>query len=151
MILSIRRPALAFALILIAAGHVLAQKSEIFQKNNLAIAGYDVVAFHTEGRATMGNKMFSYHWKDADWLFASESNLEKFRVQPEKYAPQYGGYCAYGTADGHKAPTEPDTWTIDNNKLYFNYNKKVQTNWNKDRPAFIEKANTNWPAIKDRE
>jgi hypothetical protein len=71
-----------------------------------------------------------------------------FAVDPEKYAPQYGGYCAYGTADGHKAPTETDTWTIDNNKLYFNYNQKVKELWNKDRPGLIKKADEQWPKIK---
>lgn len=127
------------------------QKSEIFQKDGYAIKGYDVVAFHTEGQAVKGNKRHNYQWKDATWLFSSKSNLKKFVSDPEKYAPQYGGYCAYGTSGGHKAPTETDTWTIDNDKLYFNYSKKVQASWNKDRTGHIEKADKNWPLIKDKE
>ena len=67
---------------------------------------------------------------------------------PEKYAPQYGGYCAFGTADGHKAPTQAETWTIVDDKLYFNYNLKVKDLWNKNMKANIEKADKNWPTVK---
>lgn len=127
-----------------------AQKSEIFEKDGMAIRGYDVVAFHTDARATKGSEKFIYHWKDTNWLFANQENLDMFKKEPEKYAPQYGGYCAYGTADGHKAPTETDTWTVKDNKLYFNYNKKVQQIWNKDQVGYIEKADKNWVEIKDK-
>ena len=100
------------------------QKSEIFEKDGLAIKGYDVVAFHTKSKSLKGADKFTYQWKDTRWLFSNQSNLEMFKADPEKYAPQYGGYCAFGTADGHKAPAETDTWTVINNKLYFNHNKK---------------------------
>ncbi|HYC28216.1 MAG TPA: YHS domain-containing (seleno)protein, partial [Chitinophagaceae bacterium] len=69
-------------------------------------------------------------------------------ADPEKYAPQYGGYCAYGCADGHKAPTEIDTWTVMDGKLYFNYNQKVKAFWDKDRPKYIRLANMNWEKIR---
>lgn len=127
-----------------------AQKSEIFEKDGTAIRGYDVVGFHTDARATKGSEKFIYRWKDTNWLFANQENLDMFKKEPEKYAPQYGGYCAYGTADGHKAPTETDTWTVKDNKLYFNYNKKVQQIWNKDQVGYIEKADKNWVEIKDK-
>ena len=127
-----------------------AQKSEIFEKDGTATKGYDVVAFHTDTRATKGSEKFIYHWKDTNWLFTNQENLDMFKKEPEKYAPQYGGYCAYGTADGHKAPTETDTWTVKDNKLYFNYNKKVQQIWNKDQVGYIEKADKNWVEIKDK-
>ncbi|GLU52580.1 YHS domain-containing (seleno)protein [Dyadobacter frigoris] len=127
-----------------------AQKSEIFEKDGIAIKGYDVVAFHTDAKATKGIENFTYRWKDTNWLFENQANLDLFKKDPEKYAPQYGGYCAYGTADGHKAPTETDTWTVKENKLYFNYNKKVQTAWNKDQMGYIEKADKNWVEIKDK-
>ena len=76
--------------------------------------------------------------------------MESFKKSPEKYAPQYGGYCAYGTAGGHKAPTQTETWTIVDGKLYFNYNEKVKESWNKEQAKLIEKANTQWPLIKDK-
>jgi YHS domain-containing protein len=128
-----------------------AQKSEIFQKDGKAIRGYDPVAFFTAGAPVMGDSMFTYNWKDATWLFASKENRELFRAQPEKYAPKYGGYCAYGTADGHKAPTEVGTWTILDGKLYFNYNNKVKEMWSRKTDEYIRKADVNWENIKDKE
>ncbi|HEY6900870.1 MAG TPA: YHS domain-containing (seleno)protein, partial [Puia sp.] len=85
------------------------------------------------------------------WCFSSPKNLEAFKASPEKYAPQYGGYCAYGTSQGHKAPTEVDTWTVLDGKLYFNYNQKVKAMWTKDQPALIKKADETWPTLKDKE
>ncbi len=128
-----------------------AQKSEVFVTNGIAIKGYDPVAFFTESKAEKGSDAFTYKWKEATWLFSTEDNLNAFKENPEKYAPQYGGYCAYGTADNHKAPTETDTWTIVNGKLYFNYNANVKKEWNKQKDALIKKADTNWISIKDKE
>jgi hypothetical protein len=76
--------------------------------------------------------------------------LEAFKANPEKYAPQYGGFCAYGTSEGHKAPTQPDAWTIVNDKLYFNYNKDVKVLWNKNQSERIKKADENWIEIKGK-
>ena len=81
----------------------------------------------------------------------SQENLEDFTMSPEKYAPQYGGYCAFGTAEGHKAPTQPDAWTIVDGKLYLNYDKGVQSQWLKDTAGFILKADKNWPDVKTQE
>ncbi|HQS56469.1 MAG TPA: YHS domain-containing (seleno)protein [Sediminibacterium sp.] len=129
------------------------QKSEIYIKDGKAIQGYDVVAFHLEQKPILGNSSFIFNWKGADWYFLTESNLKLFKLNPEKYAPQFGGYCAYGASDGdgHKAPTKIETWTLLNEKLYFNYNLKVKELWNKNQTIFIEKAEINWPKIKDKE
>jgi YHS domain-containing protein len=148
--ISLMKNSLLVSLFVFTAVSVFAQKSEIFEKDGMAIKGYDVVAFHTEAKAMKGNEKFTYNWKDTNWLFENQVNLDMFKKNPEKYAPQYGGYCAYGTADGHKAPTETDTWTVKDNKLYFNYNKKVQEMWSKDMPGYIEKADKNWGQIKNR-
>ncbi len=128
-----------------------AQKSEIFVTNGKAIKGYDPVAFFTESKAVKGSEALAYNWKDATWLFSTSGNLEAFKESPEKYAPQYGGYCAYGTAGNHKAPTETETWAIVNDKLYFNYNAKVKQAWTKQQAALIEKADANWISLKDSE
>lgn len=125
------------------------QAQEVFAPSGKAINGYDPVAFFSESKAVKGTEANTYQWNGATWYFASAENLAAFKSSPEKYAPQYGGYCAYGTADGHKAPTKPETWTIDNGKLYFNYNLNVKKSWDKDRPALIEKANKNWPTVKN--
>jgi YHS domain-containing protein len=127
---------------------LLAQQSEVFSNEEGAIKGYDPVAFFIESKAVEGTKEFTYKWKNATWHFASKKNKDLFITNPEKYAPQYGGYCAYGMADGHKAPTETNTWTIVDNKLYFNYNQQVKEEWNKDQPNLIRKADEQWPTVK---
>jgi YHS domain-containing protein len=127
-----------------------AQLPEIFISDGAAVKGYDVVAYFSEKKPVKGDKQFTHQWKGADWLFASKQNLELFKASPEKYAPQYGGYCAYGTSRGYKATTSPDAFTIINGKLYLNYNLQVRNTWDKDRQAFIEKADNNWPGIKDK-
>lgn len=132
-------------------GNVLAQEPEIYQKNGLAIAGYDAVAFFTESKPTRGLGAHSFLWKGATWTFSSDSNLAKFRDDPQKYAPQYGGYCAYGMSNGYKAPTQAETWTIIDSKLYFNYNKQVKETWSKDPSGYIRKADVNWGNTKHAE
>ncbi len=132
-------------------GLLNAQKAEIFSKEGKAIKGFDPVGFFIEQKAIKGADSLTYSWKNANWFFATHANLEAFKAHPEKYAPQFGGYCAYGTADGHKAPTETDTWTIVNDKLYFNYNQKVKGYWMQNQLPLIEKANSNWPIIKDKD
>lgn len=123
-------------------------KPEFFSKNNMAIAGYDVVAFFTEGKPVLGNEQISLKYKGANWFFANNDNLAKFKANPERYLPQYGGYCAFGMSKGYKAPVEVDTWTIDNGKLYFNYNMKVKQSWVKNQQEFIQKADENWKNFK---
>ncbi|MBS1662052.1 MAG: YHS domain-containing protein [Bacteroidetes bacterium] len=136
------------ALLVFVGAH--AQKSSVFAPNGKAIKGYDPVAFFTESKPVMGKENFSYKWNGAEWYFSSQENMEKFKANPEKYAPQYGGYCAYGMSQGHKAPTETETWTVLDDKLYFNYNSKVKEMFNKDRQGYIEKADKNWPELKDK-
>lgn len=130
--------------------HVRAQKSEVFIGEGKAIKGYDPVAFFTQGKPVKGLDSYVIHWHGADWQFASKENLDKFKSDPAKYAPQYGGYCAYGTAQGHKAPIEIDTWTIVDGKLYFNYDGSIKNKWLKDEAAYIKDADKQWPSIKDK-
>jgi len=128
-----------------------AQKSEVFISKGYAVNGYDVVGYFTQGKPVEGKKTFLYQWNNAYWLFSTKQNLDSFSHSPEKYAPQFGGYCAYGVSEGHKATTEPDAWTIVDGKLYLNYNKDVQQLWKKDIPGRIIKAEENWPKVKDTE
>lgn len=140
---------LTFAVIVVGCNSQ--QATEVYAPDNKAINGYDPVAFFTESKPVKGSEAFTYQWKGADWNFASQQNLDSFKLSPEKYAPQYGGYCAYGTADGHKAPTKADTWTIVDGRLYFNYNNEVKDDWSKDRSALIKKADEAWPTVKLQE
>lgn len=135
---------------LLAACGTQEKKSEIFAPNGKAIKGFDPVAFFKDNKPVAGVDSLSFTWKGAEWLFSSRENLEDFKSNPEQFAPQYGGYCAYGTAAGHKAPTETDTWTILDGKLYFNYNTDVKAKWIKDQKALIEKADKNWPELRDK-
>jgi YHS domain-containing protein len=136
------------ALAFVTAIQVHAQQSEIFAPGGKAIKGYDPVAFFKESKPVKGSDKFQYKWKDATWFFSTSENLEAFKADPEKYAPQYGGYCAYGTSQGHKAPTQTDTWTVLNDKLYFNYNDKVKELWTKDQANLIKVADEKWPEVK---
>ncbi|MEO6722963.1 MAG: YHS domain-containing (seleno)protein [Ferruginibacter sp.] len=134
---------------LVTCVHISAQ-SNIFIKDGKAINGYDAVAYFTESKPVQGKDELVYSWNNARWYFSSQQNLDSFKVVPEKYAPQYGGYCAYGLSEGHKAPTSPIAWTIVDGKLYLNYNSDVLKLWSKDRLERIEKADKNWPEIKDK-
>lgn len=129
---------------------VSAQETEIFAPGGKAIKGYDAVAFFKDAKPVKGKGNIAYKWKNATWLFSNKENLKDFKANPEKYAPQYGGYCAYGASQGHKAPIHPDTWSIVNDKLYFNYNADVQKLWNKDHQNLIEVADKKWERIKNK-
>lgn len=122
----------------------------VFTKDNVAIRGYDPVAYFSESKPVPGNDQYTFIWNDAVWKFSSQRNLDMFKSDPEKYAPQFGGYCAYGMGDGdgHKATTSPEAWTIVDGKLYLNYNTNVQKLWRKDQEVFIRKAVDNWPRVK---
>ncbi|HSS63651.1 MAG TPA: YHS domain-containing (seleno)protein [Gammaproteobacteria bacterium] len=116
----------------------------------LAVHGYDVVAYFTQGQPTIGRAKFSTEYKDATYRFASSEHLKAFEKNPEKYVPQYGGYCAYGVAVGAKFDGDPLLWKIVDGKLYLNLNEDIQATWEKDIPENITKANRNWTKIASK-
>ncbi|MDV3350419.1 YHS domain-containing (seleno)protein [Leptothoe sp. LEGE 181152] len=119
----------------------------VFAEDNVAIRGADPVAYFTEGDYTPGSEEFTHDWEGATWQFASAENRDLFAANPEEYAPQYGGFCAYAVSQGNTAPIEPTAWKIVDGKLYLNYNDKIQQRWAKDIPGYIAKADTNWPGV----
>lgn len=121
----------------------------IFRTEAGAIRGYDPVVYHTEGKPVLGDPDITFEWEAATWHFTSAANRDVFAADPAKYAPAYGGYCAYGTANGYKVSTAPEAFAIKDGKLYLNYSVGVQKTWNKDRPGYIEKADSNWITLKD--
>lgn len=135
------------ALGLLAAGPALAV-DPIFTKRGLAIRGYDPVAYFTESMPVKGKAEFSHSYEGATWRFASAANRDAFAAEPGRYAPQYGGYCAWAVAQGYTASIDPDAWRIEGGRLYLNYSKSVQRRWERDIPGNISKADTNWPGIK---
>jgi YHS domain-containing protein len=136
---------LAWALPLTAS----AASPEIFTGSirGVAINGYDPVAYFTERKPVAGKADITWSWKGATWRFATAQNRDAFKASPEKYAPQYGGYCAYAVAKGSTAKTEPEAWSIVADKLYLNYSKGVQRTWEKDIPGYIRAADRNWPGV----
>ncbi|WDI31522.1 YHS domain-containing (seleno)protein [Hyphococcus flavus] len=127
-------------------------ESPVYTKlfSNLAVDGYDPVAYFTDGAPLKGKKQFSYEFNGAEWRFYSAENLEAFKSDPEAYAPQYGGYCAWAVSQNYIARGNPKNWSIVDGKLYLNYNNEIQSRWEQDIPSFIELANTNWPGVIDK-
>jgi len=134
-------------LLLLFTGSVFAQEKAIYEKNGSAINGYDPVAYFTENKAVEGKDDYNFVWNETKWLFSSQANLDAFKANPTKYAPQFGGFCAFGVSENHKSPTDPNAWTIVDDKLYLNYSNKVKELWSKDIPARIKKANDYWPML----
>jgi YHS domain len=116
-------------------------------RTDTAINGYDPVAYFTVGKPVKGQDGFSFTWMDARWKFASQANLDLFKADPERYAPQYGGYCAYGVAKGNLVKVEPDQFTIRGGKLYLNYDADIQAQWLKDPDGFIAQANGKFKSL----
>ena len=143
------RTLVLIAAILLSPG-ALAQKPQVFSDRNGAIRGYDPVAYFDRKGPVKGSKQFSHSWRGATWYFASAENRDNFVAEPERYAPRYGGYCAYAVAEGYTADIDPSAWSIVDGKLYLNYSLRIRERWNKDIPGYIRKSETNWPAVLQR-
>ena len=115
--------------------------------SNTAVGGYDAVAYHTEGEAVRGERAFTTSWNGADWRFASQANLDLFIADPERYAPAYGGYCAWAVSEGYTAKGDPNHWNIVDGVLYLNYNREIKERWTQDIPGHIARADANFPAL----
>jgi YHS domain-containing protein len=112
-----------------------------------AVEGYDVVAYFTEAKPVEGSDDFIVKWQGVTWQFSSAENKALFESDPGKFAPQFGGYCAWAVSQGYTASTIPEAWKIVDGKLYLNYSKGVQSTWEQDIPGNINLANSNWPSI----
>ncbi|HEY0946604.1 MAG TPA: YHS domain-containing (seleno)protein [Opitutaceae bacterium] len=139
---------LLFALFTAAAGYVRAAEKPVNTTwRGVALDGYDAVAYFTDGKPTEGDERFSYEWSGAKWRFANAEHLERFKQDPARYAPQFGGYCAWAVSEGYTADADPTAWKIVDGKLYLNYNAEVQKKWEQDVPGRIAKGNANWPKV----
>lgn len=145
---------LSIALFVLTAGLVAASAQKpatnLNGSGDLALRGYDAVAYHTDGRAVEGRREFEHRWNGARWLFASAEHRDRFAASPEQYAPQFGGYCAYAVSRGYTADIDPQAWKIVEGALYVNYSKRVQRLWEQDIPGNIAKARKNWPAVLEK-
>ncbi|MEL6608177.1 MAG: YHS domain-containing (seleno)protein [Pseudomonadota bacterium] len=125
----------------------LAATPPVYATDGVAINGYDPVAYFTEGKPVEGSADFTADHDGATFRFASAENRDLFVSDTAKYAPQYGGYCAYAVSKGYTAETSPRAWSVVDDRLYLNFNRAVRTIWSTDIPGNIAKADANWPTV----
>ncbi len=143
---------LVLALMMAIGGAVTAASGaqvvgEVNVNDGYAVHGYDVVAYFTVSEPTEGDDRFTAEYQGAQYRFASAENRDRFKQDPAKYAPQYGGFCAFGTSVGRKFDGDPHAWRIVDGKLYLNLNKEIQARWLQDTAGYIRGADHNWPII----
>ncbi|MCC7307546.1 MAG: YHS domain protein [Acidobacteria bacterium] len=139
----------------IAISAAACTKTENFAAVNIdgegvALKGFDAVAYFAVEKAVEGSPRYEYAWHGAKWLFANAANLEKFKQNPEAYAPQYGGYCSYAVSKGYTADGDPNAWKIVDGKLYLNYNLEVKEMWETDQQQNIKKGEEHWVEFKTK-
>jgi len=139
---------LAFALLVSLSTLALAKDLIYTSKfNNRAVGGYDAVSYFQDAGPVKGKKGFTTDHMGAQWRFANQANLDAFKAEPEKYAPAYGGYCAWAVSQGNTAKGDPKQWTVHEGKLYLNYNAKILKQWRADKDGFIALADEQWPTV----
>jgi hypothetical protein len=138
--------AIAAALVSIPAAAAPAPAVYV-SSGDLAAQGYDPVAFFTEGRPVKGSATHQLEWSGAKWRFASAQSLAAFKADPARYAPQFGGYCAWAVSQHYLAPGDPNFWKIVNGKLYLNANGRAKQLWEADQASAIARGHANWPAV----
>ena len=148
--MTIVRPLLLVIALALVAGPAHAADKQIFATDGAAIRGYDPIAYFNDAKPVKGKPELQHTWQGATWRFASAANRDAFAADPGKYAPQYGGYCAWAVSRNYTASIDPDAWRIVDGKLYLNYSKSVQENWQKDVPGNIGKGDANWPSIQKK-
>lgn len=121
--------------------------AELNLQQGVALRGYDPVAYYAAGMPVAGDPAISIEWHGATWRFSSAEHREAFKADPEHYAPQFGGYCAFAVSRGTTADADPKQWAIVDGKLYVNNNAFAKKLWDQDRPGNIVAGDTNWPLI----
>jgi YHS domain-containing protein len=135
----------AALVLVVCAGGALA--GDFFEKEGVAIRGYDPVSYFKESKPVRGAPAHKAEFRGSTFHFASQANRDAFAADPAKYAPQYNGFCAFGVAGGYKAAIDPAAFTIVDHKLYLNYNADVQKQWRADVPGYLVKGDKNWPRV----
>ena len=131
-----------------AAVQMAAAETEVNIVEGYAVHGYDVVAYFKQGKPVAGDSRFTAQHEGVTYRFSSAEHRDAFTSDPASYAPQYGGYCAFGAAMGRKFDGDPNAWAIVDGKLYLNLNKNIQARWKENVPGFVKGANNNWPLIR---
>jgi YHS domain-containing protein len=144
----VRRGLVVLAGLLIAGAAAHAGSVVYGASNGPALQGFDPVAYFTEGAPKEGDARFAHQWNGATWRFASAENRDRFQAEPERFAPQYGGYCAFAMSGGSFSPGDANRWRIVDGKLYLNANRFAQTLWESNIPRRVSDADGHWPAKK---
>lgn len=123
--------------------------AEIYTRplSSLGAGGFDVVAYFVEAAPVAGSSAFVHRWKGATWRFASAANRDAFALAPERYAPAYGGHCAWAASQGYRAAGDPRQWRIVEGRLFLNYDANVNRTWQNNIAGFIAAGDRNWPAL----
>ena len=140
----------AFVLLCLTAfsACTFAQEPPVFTgRGDFAIRGYDAVAYHKQEKPVKGNSHYTAQWNGAMWRFANAENRDQFQEDPEKWAPKYGGYCAWAVSNNYTASTDPDAWSIVDGKLYLNYSRSIRKKWGANTSANIARGDANWPGV----
>jgi YHS domain-containing protein len=148
---AVRAASISLALLIVAFVAVTPARAvdPVYSADGAAIAGYDPVAYFTAEEAVAGKSEFTAEFQGATWRFASAENRDLFTADPAKYAPQYGGYCAWAVSQGYTAEIDPDAWSLRDGKLYLNYSKLIRARWALDKDGNIAAADANWPGLRD--
>ena len=142
-----RRFLLAAPALLLLPRAAFAATPPVYSRNGIAIDGTDSTSYFTGGAPVAGDPSITLDWQGATWRFASPETRALFEADPDRYAPRYGGYCAWAVAEGYTAPTMPEAWKIVDDRLYLNFSRRIQRRWEQDIPGNIARAEANWPGV----
>ncbi|SFR54599.1 YHS domain-containing protein [Marinobacter daqiaonensis] len=134
---------------LLFVGNALAGEPPVYTSllSNTGAGGYDTVSYFESDAPVKGSARHTTEYKGATWRFANADNLARFEADPTRYAPAYGGYCAWAVSQGYLAKGDPKHWAIRDGRLFLNYDEAVQQKWLKDPEGFIRQADANWPTV----
>ena len=135
------------AVLLLSASAFAGELVNVSGASKIAVSGYDPVAFFTDAKPVNGSPFISAEYQGATYFFASEEHKSLFTASPEKYAPQCGGFCAFGVGLGKLFPVDINTWQVRNGKLYLNLNPAILEKFNADFDGNVAKADKNWPDL----
>src|SRR5260370_5999662 len=121
--------------------------SDVNTMGGIALHGFDPVAYFTENKAVLGSPQLTAMYHGITYEFASKEDQTAFQANPEKYVPQFGGFCAFATSVGVKADADPHEFAVSDGKLYVNNNEQAQKLFQQDVAGNIGKANHNWPDV----
>lgn len=143
-------PMVGFAAMMLWTAAAFASPQANTDPTGVVLHGYDPVAYFTDGKPVAGDEQFSAEYDGGKYLFSTAANRDSFVANPAKYAPQYGGFCAFGVSVGKKFDVDPASFKIVDGKLYLNLNPQVLKKWSMDTMGYLQKSESNWSRIRDK-